>query len=405
MTTSIKEAAPGVFDVRVVAGGKHNPPHYFRVRGTRLDAETAAAKWISKVGVRPSSLHPNCTLGAWLDYVLATRHDLSPRSRETYRTHLDNWINPPRPKPRPANWWSIGETRLRDITADHHGAFIVRAIDGDPDANPYRARRTGEPRRGVSARTMRDSLVLIRAGLTRAVEAGMIPVNPWVGTKLPRAKRRPPATPGRNDLSQLSLCPQPRVRLLLMLAAYTGARRGELLGLTWEQVDLRDGNLTIGASLEHTHGDLPTLKEPKTLSGRRTIKLPDVALAELRLARLAANREAVNTGRHIATVPVFANDDGSWWPPEAATIAARRAMAKLGVPGSLHTLRHAHATLLLGSEGSVSPHVVSRRLGHSTVRTTLDLYAHAIPADDNAAAVAIDRILAKAIGQEKGRTG
>ena len=407
MATSIRESAPGVFDVCVRPGG-HHKPHYFRVGSrerpaSKLDAQTAAAKWQRQVALRP--LAANCTLGQWLDHVQSSAHDQAPATRRTYRAHLDNWINPPRPAPLPANWWSIGEMRLRDITADDMGAFLVRAMDGDRGVNPHRTRhRDGEPRRGVSARTVRDAIVLIRAGLDRAVESGMLTANPWAAARLPRAKRRPPATPGRADLARLSECPQPRVRLLLILAGYTGARRGELLGLTWEQVDLRDGNLTIGASLDDSGGPntVPVLKEPKTLSGRRTIKLPDAALAELRLARLAANAEAVNLGRRIEALPVFANDDGSWWAPDAASMAAQRALRALGLPGSLHTLRHAHATLLLGGEGRISPHVVSRRLGHASVRVTLELYAHAIPADDSQAAAAIDRIFAPQNGVARG---
>ena len=407
MATSIRESAPGVFDVCVRPGG-HHKPHYFRVGSrekpaTKPDAQTAAAKWLRQVALRP--LAATCTLGQWLGHVLASSHDLAPATRRTYAGHLRNWIDPARPDPLPAHWWSIGEMPLRKITADDHGAFLVRTMDGDGGVNPHRQRRRpGEPRRGVSARTVRDAIVFIRAGLDRAVESGMLTVNPWASAKLPRAKRRPPAIPGRADLSRLSECPQPRVRLLLMLAAYTGARRGELLALTWEQVDLRGAHLTIGASLDDSGGPgtLPTLKEPKTASARRTIELPDAALAELRLARLAANAAAVSLGRRIEALPVFANEDGSWWAPDAASIAALRALRALGLPGSLHKLRHAHATLLLGGEGRVSPHVVSRRLGHANVGITLELYAHAIPADDAAAAAAINRIFAPQNGVARG---
>jgi integrase len=385
MSFTITERGPNNFAIRV-RPGRHREPFYFRVHGSRAEAETAAAKWVKQIGLRP--LDPNTTLGTWLTHILANAHDLAPRSLATYRTHLA-WINPAHP-----GRWSLGAMRLRDITDADAGAYLAWLTDGCGCDKAYLCHCVGGFRAAHRPRTVRDSIVLVRAALERAVKHGMLPANPWEHVKLPRAKRRPPATPGRADFAKLLDCPQPRVRLLLLLAAYTGARRSELLGLTWENIDLRGGCLTIGASLDHTRGKEPVLKEPKTDSGRRTIALPAAALAELRIARLWANSAAVNAGRRIETVPVFANEDGSWWTPEAASQAAHRALAELGLPGSLHTLRHAHATLLLGGEGGVSAHVVSRRLGHATVATTLSLYAHAIPADDSSAADAIDRLFA-----------
>ena len=399
MSVTIREDQPGVFDVRIRLG-RHVKPVFFRVGSklhpaARADAELKAAQYAKRAPLRPLPSGANTTLGDWLRYVLANAHDLAPKTIDTYRQHIETWIDPAKPGP-----WSVGRLRLRDITDADGGAFIVWASDGCGCPNPYECRCTGGYRRRLKARTYRDSIALIRAGLEQAVARGMLPSNPWEHVRLPRADRRPPATPGRDDFAKLASYPVPRVRLLLMLAAYTGARRSELLGLTWENVDLRHGSLTIGASLDHTRTagakTLPTLKEPKTAAGRRTIQLPAAALSELRLARLAANAAAVTAGQRIEAVPVFANEDGSWWTPMAASQAAHRALHELGLPGSLHTLRHAHATLLLGGAEPVSAHVVSRRLGHASVSTTLSLYAHAIPADDSEAAKAIDRMFAPA---------
>ena len=397
MSVTIRESSPGVFDVRI-RPGRHRKPIWFRVGSnqqpaTRADAELKAAQYAKRAPLAPLPAGANTTLGQWLRHLLANAHDLAPRSVETYRQHIETWIDPAQP-----HGWSIGRMRLRDITDADGGAFIVWASDGCGCAGPYDCHHKDGYRRGLKPRTYRASIALIRAGLEQAVARGMLPANPWQHVKLPRAERRPPATPGRDDFAKLASYPVPRVRLLLLLAAYTGARRSELLGLTWENIDLRHGSLTIGASLDHTRTlgarTLPALKQPKTAAGRRTIQLPAAALSELRLARLAANAAAVQAGQRIEAVPVFANDDGSWWTPTAASQAAYRALHELGLPGSLHTLRHAHATLLLGGEAGVSAHVVSRRLGHASVATTLSLYAHAIPADDSSAAKAIDRLFA-----------
>ena len=393
MSVTISERSANTWRIRV-RPGRTLKPRYITVHGSRADAELEAAQFARKIRQRVT-VSPTTTLGKWLRDWIATGHDLSPRTVTTYRTHVDTWIDP---NPQQAAW-SIGRLRLRDITADDAGVFLSQQQDGCGCRSPYDCRCASGYRRGLKPRTYRDSIRLIRTGLAEAVRRGVLAHNPWEQVKLPRAERRPPATPGRDDFAKLALCPNDRVRLLLLLAAYTGARRSELLALRWEQVDLKAGTITIGASLDHQRGQLPTLKEPKTASSRRTIALPLVALSELRRARLTANTPGGGR-RRIETIPVFANEDGSWWAPEAASQAAGRALHELGLPGSLHTLRHAHATLLLGGQGNVSAHVVSRRLGHASVATTLGLYAHAIPADDGSAADAIDRIF----GHQPGAT-
>ena len=395
MSITISERSADTWRIRL-RRGRTRAPFYLTVKGSRADAEAAAHKWQKQALTRP--LDANATLGQWMRHYLATAHDLAPSSVATYATHIDHWIDPHR------RGWTLGSMRLRTIAADDAGAFMNWLGDGCGCAKPNVCRHHDGYRPPHAMRTVRDAIVLVRGALARAVAVGMLPANPWQHVRLPRAKRRPPATPGVADFRRLADCPLPRVRLLLILAAYTGARRSELLALTWENVDLKAGMLTIGASLDQQRGKEPELKEPKTASGRRTIALPEAAIAELRLARLDANTAAVLTAQRVEARPVFADPDGSWWTPDAASQAALRALRELGLPGSLHTLRHAHATALLGAQGGVSPHVVSRRLGHASIGTTLELYAHAIPADDGSAADAIDRILTPG-SAARGRAG
>jgi integrase len=251
-------------------------------------------------------------------------YDLSPRSISTYLTHVNCWIDP-----TPRQKWQIGAIRLRDLTDADAGQFIVDVMDRD--------RRHG--RRRISGLTVRACLQLMRTALGKAVVAGILTENPFQDVRLPRVDRswRKSAPPGRNHLLRLTACPGPRVRLLLLLAAYTGARRSELLGLTWENIDLRNRRMTISASLDQQSGELPTLKA--LLKNQRTIiDLPAVALAELRIARLAANKRAVETDRRIGAMPVLPNSEGDWWNPATASSAALRALQKLGIPGSLRSL-------------------------------------------------------------------
>jgi integrase len=178
-----------------------------------------------------------------------------------------------------------------------------------------------------------------------------------------------------------------RVGRLLRLALNSGARRNELLALTWQDIDLAAGTVTIAGSLLQ-RGGVICLTVTKTRAGKRTIALPPGMIAELRQARAEAGALALAAGRPIGSLPVLPDTDGvSWWSPMAATQAAKRALAAAHLPGSLHGLRHAHATALL--QARVNPRAVQQRLGHANISTTLGTYAHAMPGDDDAAIAAI----------------
>jgi site-specific recombinase XerD len=97
---------------------------------------------------------------------------------------------------------------------------------------------------------------------------------------------------------------------------------------------------------------------------------------------------------------IFANPDGSPLRPNSVSATVSRLCRRLGLPNgaSLHTVRHSHASLLL--EKGVDIATVSARLGHSSVRTTADIYSHAIRGKDRAAAQVWDDIMQRARGEK-----
>jgi integrase len=161
----------------------------------------------------------------------------------------------------------------------------------------------------------------------------------------------------------------------------TGMRRGELLGLRWEDLDLDVPQLRVAASLTAADGRL-RLKGTKTRR-IRTLHLDDDTAALL----------ARQPRRSPAPYPVvFTRPDGSPWRPEDVSDRWRRQWPVLELPFiRLHDLRHTHATLLL--QAGVPITVVSERLGHSKVAMTLDVYAHVLPAANRAAAEVIGGLL------------
>jgi integrase len=183
---------------------------------------------------------------------------------------------------------------------------------------------------------------------------------------------------------------------LLMLLA-TGVRRGELLALTWADVDVENDTIAVHRSLEKTAAGL-RFKSTKTNRGR-VVAVPSFALEALRAHRIEQHKERLRYGEVWQDNGlVFSGVLGAPWDPAVFSRAFRRAAIRVGV-GSIgpHSLRHTAATEML-REG-IHPKVVADRLGHSTTRMTLDVYSHVVPALETDAAAKVDTALRKKFGQ------
>jgi integrase len=170
------------------------------------------------------------------------------------------------------------------------------------------------------------------------------------------------------------------------LALGSGARRGELLGLRWRDLDLDAGTMRIERAIEQTKQGI-TVKAPKTRHGRRVVTLAPVTIDLLRTHRRMQQEQwlALGRGKMAVETPVFATVEGEIMSPRSISKAWERATRRLDIKASFHSLRHTHASTLL-AEG-VDPVTVSRRLGHGSAAITLAVYAHLMKPDDRAAAV------------------
>jgi len=162
----------------------------------------------------------------------------------------------------------------------------------------------------------------------------------------------------------------------LVLAATTGMRRGEVLRLTWSDVDLDAATLHV--------------REGKTPRSRRQISLPPVTIAALKRHRAEqAERRLICGEAWTDSGLVVDRGDGGAVHPDVLSHAFERAAQKAGLKGTrLHDLRHAYASTLLAS--GVNVKIVSEALGHASSSFTLDTYAHVLPAMGEQAAAAIE---------------
>jgi integrase len=173
------------------------------------------------------------------------------------------------------------------------------------------------------------------------------------------------------------------------LLSMTGCRRGEALGLNWDDLDVEAATLTIQRALVPLGAEV-IVSEPKTARGRRRIALDPVTIEALKghAARQADEQSACDAWDE--TGYIFTTIDGQPLDPHRTSKAFERHLRAAALPRiPLHGPRHTYATLALSS--GVNPRIVSGRSGHSTVALTLDIYSHVLPQADQDAA---DRIAA-----------
>lgn len=302
--------------------------------------------------------------------------------RVTVERYLRDWLEVKRPPAvRPSTW-----ERYRGICEGH----IIPAIGSIPLAKltPAAVERMIATL-DLSQRSRSHVRAVLRTALNRAVRHGDLARNAAMLAE-------PPKVP---DAERLPLAPDEIVRLLdairghrdeclILLALTTGMRQGELLGLTWQAVDLDAGVLHVRHTLDARTGQL---SEPKTRRSRRTLAIPADVLPLLTSHRIRQLEWRVKAGPQwsigtsIGNGQKTANSDlvftTRWGRPMDGTNVTHRYQRVLAEAGlrrsSFHDLRHAHATMLAGL--GVRPEEARDQLGHASIRTTLETYSHAVP--------------------------
>ncbi|MBS4729699.1 site-specific integrase [Mycobacterium sp. SM1] len=319
-------------------------------------------------------------VGAWLAHWRATTLAASDRkqaTRELYsnlsRRHLE-------PEP-------FGAIRLDKLKPSDVEALVLamRAKTKPP-------RTEGEDvRRALSDSTIRQTYTVLRAGLDGAVRDGLLAKNPAAAVKRPGVAR----TEARHldpdaAAAVLKHAAESRYHMALVLIAATGLRRGEVLALTWDRVDLDAGLLKVAATIGRIGGQL-VVSEPKTARSRRTVPLAPAVVELLRAHKTAQADErlrAANQWRDSGLV--FTTELGGPVDPRnllrVVEVAAKAAKVE-GV--GVHTLRHSAAVAWL--EAGVHIKAVADLLGHSSIAVTGDVYGHT---SDDAARAAVDRLSA-----------
>jgi integrase len=340
---------------------------------TKRDAERARVELLARLDqgtyVEPSRL----TLGVFLrdQWLPGLAGQVRPTTLHAYQTNLARYVTP-----------AIGGLLVQRQTPAHLNALYGQLLaSGGRDGRP------------LSARTVQAVHMTVRKALGDAARWGLVARNVAALASPPKPRRAEMRSWTAAELRAfLEHVAADRLAALWMLAASTGMRRGELLGLRWVDVDLERARVAVRQTLVLAGRQVVT-SEPKTARGRRSVALDPRTVAELRAWRAAQAAERLAWGPAWTDAGlVFTREDGTALHPERLSDAFAWRLRAAGLPPiRLHDLRHTHASL--GLAAGVPVKVMSERLGHSTSSFTADAYQHVTPALEEQAASTVARLV------------
>ena len=345
---------------------------------TRIEAERALREFITYIEgggePAPERISVATYLARWLEYQAA--RGIRARTLESYEGYVRREINP-----------LIGGIELARIKPGH-----VRWI------------LSSMKRKQLSAATIAQARGVLRTALRQAVEEGLIPINPAAAVKGPKVRRREVHCPTPADLAILLEHSRGTIwEIPILLAAVTGARRSEILGLAWEDVDLKSGTIFIQRGVQRSvNAEAPKVvfTPLKTKRARRHIQLPPFALDRIRAHRREQLERRTRSGERWRdplddlgepVALVCDRGDGFFIFPDTFSKSFKHIALEAGLHPStrLHDVRHAVATEL-GRRG-VHSIIVSAVLGHASPAFTAATYQHAWQEGPSEAADALEQ--------------
>ena len=372
---SIRKRKDGRWEGRYTAG--RDPVTGKAIYKNVLGKTQAEVKEKLKSAIEKNSALPlaagQYTLGQWLDAWMENYAKLQVRasSYKTYQGFIGNHIKP-----------TLGDMLLEKLTSmDLQRLYKYLLESGRVECTESRNRP-----RGLSVKTVRNINQMISSALNCAVEQRLIPGNPTKGCVLPKLERKemkilPPESLG----TFFEEARRSGVFELYYIDLATGLRRGELLGLKWEDIDLEQGSLRVQRQVCRIDGEI--VEAPlKTKNAYRVLPLSAEAVEVLREQRKK------NGGSQY----VFPSPTGGPISPDSVLHMLHRVLKRAGLPKvRFHDLRHTFATLAL--QNGVDIKTVSGMLGHYSAGFTLDTYTHVTTSAKREAANTMGGILSGAI--------
>ncbi|OEH84249.1 hypothetical protein BHU72_12680 [Desulfuribacillus stibiiarsenatis] len=354
-----------------VYGGQSLGTKYRRFRKTvycdkKSEAEKELARFIMEIEkgefTEPTTLSFEAFVAMW--HQNYAKQHLSPTTYEKYERHLISRIIP-----------AFGHFRLGQIQTIHVVEFVSKLSKSH-----------------IKSATQNDIYKVLRNVLSRATEWNLINKNPCNNVKPPKVKHQKSNV---YDSSEYRLLVEKlkiesiQHQVLVLLAVACGLRRGEILGLQWDDIDINTKTIYIKHSLLIKKGSGYELREPKTESSVRKVIYPsellDIPLKKLKKEQLEKRikcGELYEADEHFFVLSSWA---GKPLRPDSVTQWWGRFTKRTGIKNiRFHDLRHTSATLLINA--GVHAKTISERLGHSDIKITMNVYGHHLKEADQKSA-------------------
>lgn len=346
----------------------------------KTEARAAMRKRLVELESGQLTVNANLTVAEYLTFWLSQiKRDVGERSFASYERTLRLQIIP-----------QLGSVRLEQLNTLAIDSAYTRMLET-----------------GQSVDQVRTAHKRFKSALRRAVIWKLITHNPADPAKAPRPQRQSQDPDDRHvraltdsEVRQLLAALEGPAWLPSVIALGTGLRRGEVLGLRWQDVDFAAETISVRQTVEPraVKGGGLIIGPPKTDCSIRSFQAPELLLTQLREHRARQSARRLLLGGEWEGEYVLCYDGGRPINPETLTKWFRKARqaAELSPDIRFHDLRHTYATNALRDGVNIT--TVSKRLGHSNVSITLDVYSHAMPEDHSIAARAADGCLRRMLG-------
>ena len=363
--------------------------HRKTVHGTKKDAEVELAKFVTEVQnglvIDGKSLKFSEFTEIWKrDY---GSKELAPSTYKRYCRMLETRLLPY------FGHFYINKIKPTDIMK------FYDLLEKDTQLVRKKGNNGSKTKKPLSGKTILEHHRLLRAMLHRAVYWQLIVSNPAERVQPPRAKK--PKRRSYDDeqtkillenLEKLTV-EDTKYKVAIILTIFTGVRLGELMGLEWQDVDFRNGIISINRSSQYLSDMGVFTKVPKTESSIREIAIPEFIISLLEEYKLWYEEQKSLYGELWTNSDrLFVQADGKPMHPSSISKWFVKYVGTIGLPViNFHGLRHTNASLLVAQNIDIA--VISARLGHAQISTTLDFYVHPLLSHNRKAGYALENLL------------
>ena len=331
---------------------------YRSVDGSKKDAERAMHEFIREIEKGYYMTDSKITIAEWLDTWLEVyiTPNVSPTTLSRYEGMIKRYIKP-----------LIGHIQVQQLST-----LAVQAWVNSLKVSPI----TGKE---MAVATIKHSYHVLKGSLDKAVLAGIIPRSPCSGIMLPKGQKKPAVVYDEAQIKQLIAAAKgTEMEIVIDIELCLGLRRGELLGLQWDDIDFEKNQIHVVRNRVVVNGK-SIVKDPKTESSRRTVDVPVQLIQKLRQHKTNCIANRLRLGKaYTVTDFVIVHPDGRPIYPEYLSQLFTKLQKKADLPKCrFHDLRHLCASIMLMQ--GVNVKVAQEHLGHKDISTTMNIYSHVLP--------------------------